>query len=85
MKVNKNLYQGCMHPLKEFRHCQKHWISGWFKISVTSLLKFWAPVSEIEIIYLENGYLLIRFEDLSYVLRVFEGRPWMILGHYEGF
>ncbi|AES61197.1 hypothetical protein MTR_1g079940 [Medicago truncatula] len=61
-----------MHPLKEFRHRQKNWISGWFKISVTSLLKFWALVSEIEMIYLENGYLLIRFEDLSYVLRVFE-------------
>lgn len=85
MKVNKKIYQGCMHPLKEFRHRQKNWISGWFKISVTSLLKFWALVSEIEMIYLENGYLLIRFEDLSYVLRVFEGRPLMILGHYEGF
>ncbi|MCH94006.1 hypothetical protein A2U01_0014960, partial [Trifolium medium] len=35
----------------------------------------------MEIIDLENDYFLIRFEDWTDAVRVFEGGPWMILGH----
>ncbi|GAU16899.1 hypothetical protein TSUD_368490 [Trifolium subterraneum] len=42
----------------------------------------WVPSGEMEIIDLENGYFLIRFEDRTNVNRVFEGGPWMMLGHH---
>jgi hypothetical protein len=45
-------------------------------------MKMWAPAGEMEIIDLENDYFLIRLEDRSDVARVFEGGPWLILGHH---
>lgn len=33
-------------------------------------------------IYLENEYVLIRFTKWQDLKRVFDGGPWVILGHY---
>jgi len=32
VKVGKKRYEGCIHTLKEFNHCQTFWIAGWFTI-----------------------------------------------------
>jgi hypothetical protein len=48
----------------------------------TRLMKMWAPTGEMEIIDLENDYFLIRLEDRADVTRVFEGGPWLIMGHH---
>ncbi|KAJ1380290.1 Zinc finger, CCHC-type [Sesbania bispinosa] len=46
------------------------------------LEKLWHPLGEMELIDLENEYFLVRFSNFNDVSHVFEGGPWMILGHY---
>lgn len=46
------------------------------------LLKLWESVSAMEVIDLDNDYFLIRFEDVVDLVHVFNGGPWMVLGHY---
>ncbi|KAJ1426110.1 hypothetical protein SESBI_10495 [Sesbania bispinosa] len=67
----------------------KHWVivkllgkKVGLKFMLLRLEKLWCPLGEMEVIDLENDYFLIRFPNFNDFNHVFEGGPWIILGHY---
>ncbi|KAJ1391938.1 hypothetical protein SESBI_36197 [Sesbania bispinosa] len=52
------------------------------KFLTVRLLKLWNPMGEMEVIDLENDYFLIKFSNFNDTKHVFQGGPWMIMGHY---
>ncbi|KAJ1428329.1 hypothetical protein SESBI_09060 [Sesbania bispinosa] len=46
------------------------------------LHKLWQPKERMEVIDLDNDYFVVRFADWSDLNRVYEGGPWVIMGHY---
>lgn len=53
-----------------------------FKILEARIKKLWNLENECEIVDLEKGYLVARFYSREAYLRVLEGGPWTVLGHY---
>ncbi|XP_057418503.1 uncharacterized protein LOC130712715 [Lotus japonicus] len=47
----------------------------------TRLQNLWQPLGSMEIIDLAHGYFVVRFNNLEDYQHVFDGGPWVILGH----
>lgn len=45
------------------------------------LQRLWQPVGEMEIIDLDHEYYIVRFSNSADYSHVFDGGPWVILGH----
>ncbi|KAJ1389959.1 Ribonuclease H domain [Sesbania bispinosa] len=46
------------------------------------LQRLWQPKERMEVIDIDNDYFLVRFTDWSDLNKVYEGVPWVIMGHY---
>ncbi|KAJ1392541.1 hypothetical protein SESBI_35774 [Sesbania bispinosa] len=48
------------------------------------LHKLWQPKERMEVIDIDNDFFVVRFTDRSDLSKVYEGGPWVIMGHYLG-
>ncbi|KAJ1406797.1 Zinc finger, CCHC-type [Sesbania bispinosa] len=46
------------------------------------LQNLWQPKDRMEVIDIDNEYFVVRFSNWSDLSRVYEGGPWVIMGHY---
>lgn len=46
------------------------------------LARLWNPTGEMEVIDLNHDYFVIQFGNAANYNHVFDGGPWIILGHY---
>ncbi|KAJ1403340.1 Zinc finger, CCHC-type [Sesbania bispinosa] len=46
------------------------------------LQKLWQPAGRMEVIDIDNDYFVVRFMDWSDLNKVYDGGPWLIMGHY---
>ena len=45
-------------------------------------VSLWKPISEFQIVDLDNGYFVVHFEDPNDRLIALTKGPWIVLGHY---
>lgn len=46
------------------------------------LERLWQPMGEMEVIELDHEFYIIRFSNMADYAHVFNGGPWVIMGHY---
>lgn len=46
------------------------------------LARIWKPIGEMEVIGMNHGFFVVRFSNSADYNQVFDGGPWMVLGHY---
>ncbi|KAJ1404222.1 hypothetical protein SESBI_26689 [Sesbania bispinosa] len=58
------------------------WENVSLKFLQARLEKMWKSLGEMELMDMENEYLLVQFSSSEDYYHIFEGGPWMIEGYY---